>query len=60
MHYDQTFKSVFGGDSINAMRRVVAQAQNVYYWPTLPTIVTLNVLAEQEIPDYINADQPSM
>ncbi len=60
MHYDQTFKAVFGGDSVNAMRRVTAQAQNVYYWPTLPTIVTLNVVGEQEIPDYINADQPSM
>ncbi len=60
MHYDQTFKAVFGGDSLNAMRRVTAQAQNVYYWPTLPTIVTLSVVAEQEIPNSINADQPSM
>ena len=39
MHYDQTFKSKFGSGSVNAMRRVIAQVQNIYYWPTLPTIV---------------------
>ena len=60
MHYDQTFKSVFGGDSVNALRRVVAQAQNIYYWPTLPTTVNINVVDEMEIPYSINADQPSM
>jgi hypothetical protein len=60
MHHDQSLKSIFGGDTVNVMRRVVAQAQNIYYWPTLPTIVTIVVVGEYEIPDYINADQPSM
>ena len=60
MHYDQTFKSAFGDDSLNVIRRVVAQAQNIYYWPTLPSIVTLNVVAEEEIPDFITADGPSL
>ena len=60
MHYDQTFKSVFGGDSVNTLRRVVAQAQNIYYWPTLPTTVNINVVDEMEIPYSINADQPTM
>ncbi len=60
MHYDQTFKSEFGNESLNVMRRVLAQAQNIYYWPTLPSIVTLNVVAEEEITDYITADGPSL
>ena len=60
MHYDQTFKSKFGSGSVNAMRRVIAQVQNIYYWPTLPTIVAINVVDEMEIPYSINADQPSM
>jgi hypothetical protein len=60
MHHDQSLKSIFGGDTVNVMRRVVAQAQNIYYWPTLPTIVTIVVVGEYEIQDYINADQPSM
>jgi hypothetical protein len=60
MHHDQSLKSIFGGDTINVMRRVIAQAQNIYYWPTLPTIVTIVVVGEYEIQDYINADQPSM
>jgi hypothetical protein len=49
MHYDQTLKGVFGGDSVNVLRRVIAQVQNVYYWPTLPTTVTINVVGEMEI-----------
>jgi hypothetical protein len=60
MHHDQLLKSIFGSDTVNVMRRVVAHAQNIYYWPTLPTIVTIVVVGEYEIPDYINADQPSM
>ena len=60
MHYDQTFKSQFGSESLNAMRRMIAQVQNIYYFPTLPTIVTINVVDEMEIPDFIHADLPSM
>ncbi len=33
---------------------------NIDTWPTLPTVVTINVVDEMEIPDYINADQSSM
>ncbi len=60
VYHDQTLKSVFGDDTINVMRRVVAHVQNMYYWPTLPTIVTIVVVGEYKIPDYINADKPSM
>jgi len=34
--------------------------QTVSAKKTLPSIVTLNVVAEEEIPDYITADGPSL
>jgi hypothetical protein len=30
--YDDNFKAKFGDDSVNAARRVMAQAQNVFRW----------------------------
>jgi hypothetical protein len=58
MYYDQTFKAkyVTPTESINAMRRVVAQAQNMFYWPSLTTRIRLNVVKEQEITESIEAD----
>jgi hypothetical protein len=58
MYYDQSFKSkyVTASESVNAMRRVVAQAQNLYIWPSLTTKVQLKVVKEQEIKDTIEAD----
>jgi hypothetical protein len=58
MYYDQSFKSkyVTASESVNAMRRVVAQAQNLYIWPSLTTKVQLKVVKEQEIKDIIEAD----
>jgi hypothetical protein len=60
MHYDQTLKEKFGSEAINVLRRVMAQTFNIYYWPTLPTTVTFNVVDVMEIPDYIHVDMPSM
>ena len=56
LFYDQTFKGVFGDESVNVLRRVVAQAQNIYYYPTLPAIVTLQVGAVEEVFVSLNAD----
>jgi hypothetical protein len=62
MFYDQTFKSkyVTPTESINAMRRVVAQAQNLFFWSSLTTTIRLNVVKEQEIPDSIQADETNL
>jgi hypothetical protein len=38
------------------MRRVVAQAQNLYFWQSLTTQVKLNIVKEQEIKETIEAD----
>ena len=58
MFYDQTFKAkyVTAAESVNAMRRVAAQAQNLFYWPSLKTSIRFNVVQEQEIPDIIEAE----
>jgi hypothetical protein len=62
MYYDQTFKSkyVTPTESVNAMRRVVAQAQNLFFWSSLTTTIRLNVVKEQEIPDSIQADETNL
>ena len=58
MYYDQTFKAkyVTASECVNAMRRVAAQAQNLFYWPSLTTTIRLNVVKEQEITESIQAD----
>ena len=58
MYYDQSFKSkyVTSSECVNAMRRLVAQAQNLYNWPSLTTKVQLNIVKEQEIQETIGAD----
>jgi hypothetical protein len=48
MHYDQTFKGVFGGDSLNAMRRVVAQAQG----PILQSSISAKNISDKYSPTY--------
>jgi len=48
-HYEQTFKARFGSQSVNTMRRVLAQSQNIYYWPSLTTRIRLNVVFEREL-----------
>ena len=62
MYYDQTFKAKYitATECVNAMRRVVAQAQNLYYRPSLTTTIRLNVVKEQEIPDSIQADTTNL
>jgi len=40
IRYDQNFAAKFGADSVNTIRRVVAQAQNIWKWPSLTTSVT--------------------
>ncbi len=58
MYYDQTFKAKFvtATESVDAMRRVVAHAQNLFYLPSLTTRIRLNVVKEQEIAESIEAD----
>jgi len=51
---DPAFRSRFGSDSINVMRRVVAQAQELFYLPSLATrliklvLVIVIVLVKEE------------
>lgn len=40
IRYDENFKAKFGADSVNAIRRVVTQAQNMWKWASLTTSVT--------------------
>ncbi len=55
-YYDQTFKARFQGESLNTMRRVLAQAQNIYYWPSLTTRIRMNVVLESELNMFLEAD----
>jgi len=55
--FDQSFQRRFGANSINKMRAVVAQAQPLYYWPSLTVRVRINVVAEGSIAQSILADQ---
>ena len=50
MWYDQLFKGKHGADSVNVMRRVIAQAQTMFYWSSLTIGITLTVKAEEEVP----------
>ena len=45
--YDSSWYNKFGSDSVQAMRRVVAQAQNLLYWPSLTTKFTLKIKEER-------------
>ena len=47
MAYDRSWYNKFGSDSVNAMRRVVAQAQNLFYWPSLTTKLSLVIIQER-------------
>ena len=58
--YDQSFLTRFGANSTNKMRAVVAQAQPMYYWPSLTVRVRINVVAEGSITQSILADQPGL
>jgi len=40
IRYDENFRAKFGGDSVNTIRRVVTQAQNIWRWKSLTTSVT--------------------
>ena len=53
--YDQLFKIRFGNDSVNAMRRVIAQTQTLYMWPSLNTTIVLTVLDTAELPINLTA-----
>ena len=41
--YDDNWNQKFGSDSINAIRRVMAHAQNVWKWPSAPAKVIFDV-----------------
>jgi len=43
IRYDDNFAEKFGNDAVNTIRRVVAQAQNIWKWPSLTTSLTFNV-----------------
>jgi hypothetical protein len=62
MYYDQTFKAKYitPTESVNALRRVAAQAQNLFYWPSLKTTIRLDVVKEQEITESIQADTTNL
>jgi len=43
IRYDENFKAKFGTESVNTIRRIVAQAQNIWKWPSLTTSVTFQI-----------------
>ena len=44
VRYDENFKAKFGADSLNVVRRVMAQAQNIWKWKdSLTTTVTFQI-----------------
>jgi hypothetical protein len=49
VRYDENFKAKFGADSVNVVRRVMAQAQNIWRWKdSLTTTVTFQIDANVE------------
>jgi len=38
--YDENFAANFGSDAVNTIRRVIAQVQNIWMWPSLTSSVT--------------------
>ncbi len=56
LRYDQSFLARFGEKSLNKMRAVVAQAQPMFFWPSLTVRVRLDVIAEESISQSIHAD----
>lgn len=48
IRYDDNFAAKFGDDAVNTIRRVTAQAQNMWRWPSLTTSLTFNVDADIE------------
>jgi len=58
--YDQSFLSRFGTNSTNKMRAVVAQAQPLYYWPSLIVKVRINVVGEGSITQTVLPNQPGL
>ena len=44
VRYDENFKAKFGAESLNVVRRVMAQAQNIWKWKeSLTTTVTFQI-----------------
>ncbi len=43
LHYDESWAERFGNDSVNAARRVMAHAQNIWMWPSLTTKVIFDI-----------------
>ena len=60
MRYDQSFLARFGTNSLNRMRAVVAQAQPVFYWPSLTVRIRLDVITEGSISESILADESGL
>jgi len=44
--YDDNFLDMFGADTNNTIRRVVAHAQHVFKWQSLKTKIYLNVSSD--------------
>ena len=47
---DQNFVAKFTDDSTNTLRRVIAQAQNLFYDRTFATRITLQIVNVYQIP----------
>jgi hypothetical protein len=43
VNYDDNWNQKFGADSINAMRRCLAHAQNIWMWPSAPSKMIFKV-----------------
>jgi len=57
INYDQSFSGRFGGDVMNVIRRVSAQAGNMYLWPSLAQPLNWQAYEGQNVPSYIDANE---
>lgn len=60
LRYDQSFLARFGGNSLNKMRAIVAQAQPIFFWPSLNVSIRLDVITEGSISQSIEADDDGL
>ena len=57
INWDNSFASRFGGDALNAMRRVAAHAADMYQWPTIATKLNWNIQNGGNIGITLQADE---
>jgi hypothetical protein len=56
--YDQSFKIKFGYDSNRVICKVLSQAQNHFYWPSLTTKIKLTLVTFKLYLSLVNMKEP--